>query len=267
MILLNNQIHLWFAYDKAINDTRLINMYKAVLNEEEKEKYSRIVFSSKRHQYLVTRAMVRYILSLYESEIPPNMWSFAGNKYGKPHISNCNLNTPLMFNIAHCEGLVVVAVTNGQEIGVDAEWVYKCHNIMEISDTYFDPSEIEYIACSPSQLNNIRFYELWTLKEAYMKACGEGFSIPLNQFRFKYSQSGKATIHFNSNRVDHSELWKFWHIQPNDDYSVALALKSREIADNYVLTCIETTPMLDFHTVQHRFTIHNEQNNPSNIYS
>ncbi len=125
MIISPHEIHLWYAYDEQIHDSQLLSRYFCLLNDEERAQQKRFYFEKHRHQYLIVRALVRTVLSLYVNEIAPENWQFKKNKYGKPTISNSELTIPLHFNISHSDKLVVLAVTVEQELGVDVEYLLR----------------------------------------------------------------------------------------------------------------------------------------------
>ena len=93
-------IHLYFACDGEITDQDLLARYGSLLNADEQQQQQRFHFAKHRHQYLVTRALVRTILSRYVNAIAPPQWVFSRNQYGKPAIAN-SLAQPLYFNISH----------------------------------------------------------------------------------------------------------------------------------------------------------------------
>ncbi len=225
MMIEEDQIHVWFAYSEQIQDPHLLSQYHRLLNEKERLQQKRFHFEKDRHQYLVTRAMVRTVLSLYAPTIAPEDWKFQKNRYGKPSIGNRLRNCPLQLNISHTEKLVVMAVTLEREIGVDVEYLLRAGKTVEIADRFFSPNEINDLLNLPREAQKSRFFDLWTLKEAYIKACGMGLSIPLNHFSYTIDPDGIIGIAFGPQRDDQPDRWKFWQIQPTHTHKVAMALK------------------------------------------
>lgn len=102
---------------------------------------------------------------------------FDKNLYGKPYLKDCrNFN----FNISHSGDFVVCAIDD-KPIGIDIEQV-KHMEYEDIAERFFLASEFEYIEKADLSSKIKRFYEIWTLKESYIKCCGEGLSMPLKSF-------------------------------------------------------------------------------------
>lgn len=221
-----NEIHLWFAYDEKISDSKLLTQYHRLLTEEESSRLIRFKFQRHRHQYLISRALIRTVLSLYMNDILPEKWQFEKNDFGKPFICNKSVKLPLKFNMSHTDKLAVLAVTLNLEIGVDAEYVLRPGKTVEIAASYFSPIEMQQLYALSEEKQNERFFNIWTLKEAYIKACGMGLSIPLDHFSFTFSRQGGISIAFEPERDDQAEYWKFWLISPNDSHKVSVAIKA-----------------------------------------
>ncbi len=243
MIISSREIHLWYAYDEQICDSQLLCQYHRLLNEEECSQQKRFYFEKHRHQYLITRALIRTVLSLYVNEIAPEKWQFTKNKYGKPSISNSRLRLPLHFNISHTDKMVVLAVTVDQEVGVDVEYLLRSGKTVEIADSFFSPIEARQLLALPVEKQKDRFFDLWTLKEAYIKACGMGLSIPLDHFSYSFPSQGEITISIEPERNDQPEYWQFWQIRPNDSHKVSLAIKGDEITDSYSISMRKIIPL------------------------
>jgi len=243
MECLTNEIQLWFTYNEEIKDPGLLSQYRLLLNEEESLQYQRFHFEKDRHQYLVTRAMVRSVLSLYADDIAPNEWCFIKNKYGKPSINNRALKIPLNFNISHTEKLIVMAVTHGHEIGVDTEYLLRKGQLLDIASSYFSPDEVKSLLELPKDQQLARFFDYWTLKEAYIKACGQGLSIPLNDFSYSFSQQTGINISFVPHRNDHAKYWQFWQIHPNDIHKIAIAIKSEILDKPFIISMKDIVPL------------------------
>lgn len=243
MAISHNEIHLWYAYDDSIKDSSLLSQYLNILNDEERVQQQRFHFEKHRHQYLITRATVRSVLSYYAPEISPAQWTFEKNEYGKPSITNKNVAVPLRFNISHTDQLIVMAVTLDRDLGVDVEYLPRLGKMLEIANSFFSPAEAQQLLALPAELQRNRFFDLWTLKEAYIKACGMGLSIPLDHFSYSFSDNGKISIDFKSERNDQPEYWQFWQMRPNDDYKVAMAIKSDATNVAYKVSMREIVPL------------------------
>ncbi|MES2826039.1 MAG: 4'-phosphopantetheinyl transferase superfamily protein [Pseudomonadota bacterium] len=243
MIISAGEVHLWFAYDDTIKDAQLLVQYLSVLNEAERAQQQRFHFEKHRHQYLITRALARSVLSMYVKNIVPEQWEFEKNDYGKPFISNSALTIPIRFNLSHADELIVMAVTLDQEVGVDVEYLPRAGKMLDIASSFFSPAEVQQLLSLPLEKQMNRFYDLWTLKEAYIKACGMGLSIPLDHFSYSFSPQGKITIDFKPERNDQPEFWRFWQIQPNAIHKISLALKSENLNNTFSISMREVIPL------------------------
>ncbi|TQV85984.1 4'-phosphopantetheinyl transferase family protein [Aliikangiella coralliicola] len=243
MIIGDQEVHLWHVYDEEIVEPSLLSRYFELLSEEELVQQKKFYFEKDRHQYLITRAMVRCVLSLYDASIAPDAWTFDKNDFGKPFISNSEIVKPVRFNISHTDKLVTIAVTSNQEVGVDVEYLPRLGKMLEIANRFFSPKETEHLFALPPEKRKNRFFDLWTLKEAYIKACGMGLSIPLDHFSYSFSQQGKITISFDPARQDQPDKWQFWQVHPNDTHKVSLAIKDEKKSSSYQISMREIIPL------------------------
>jgi 4'-phosphopantetheinyl transferase len=124
------------------------------------------------------------VLSQYFTEVPEKSWIFEQNQYGKPAISDQNGRYRVKFNLAHTDGLVTLAITPEQDIGVDVEHTDRSISVSDIADRYFSEQERSELSHLPDNRKSERFFELWTLKESYIKALGMGLSLPLDRISF-----------------------------------------------------------------------------------
>jgi 4'-phosphopantetheinyl transferase len=239
------EIHLWFVCDEQIADAHLLDRYHEVMNEAEREQHKRFHFKKHRHQYLVTRALVRSVLSFYVDEISPQDWHFETNKYGKPSIHQPGVTLPLQFNLSHTDQMAVMAVVLNSDVGVDIEYLHRRGKTVELAESYFSPNEVEQLFDLPKERQRQRFFELWTLKEAYIKACGMGLSIPLNHFSYTFPQQGNIRISFAPERHDQPENWQFWHIAPSDCHRTSVVLKRDTTNTDYALSMRQVVPLAD----------------------
>jgi len=243
-----NEIHLWLVKNMSIRDKYLLNKYYETMSELERSRYSKFRFDQHKHQYLVTRALTREVLSRYNNNIAPKDWVFETNTYGKPFVANNNIQQSLQFNLSHTEGMAILAVTVTGDIGVDIEYIRRDISILDIAKYSFSRTEVEHLLELTEEFQKTRFYDLWTLKESYIKACGMGLHIPLNHFSFVYSKNGKISIRFDIRRDDQTSLWRFWKFQPSDNHRIALALKK---ADNGITPKVSIKEIVPFKCLSH----------------
>ena len=123
--------------------------------------------------------IVKQILSKY-SKKDPNDWIINTNQYGKPFIENNS--DQLHFNISHSNDFFCCAISKEENIGIDIEYTSKRRQWKEIAINYFHKEEIKFILKDSENKREHKFYEIWTKKEAYLKAIGIGLHVPLNSF-------------------------------------------------------------------------------------
>lgn len=243
MKITTNEIHLWYAHDEEICDSNLLAQYQNFLSNEERMQQKRFYFARDRHQYLITRALLRSVLSLYVSSISPEAWQFKKNSYSKPYIENFPLPFAINFNLSHTEKMIVLAITPDRDIGVDVEFLLRRSITLDIAKRYFSEVEFQDLSALPIEQQKKRFFDLWTLKEAYIKACGMGLAIPLDHFSYSFPRSGEIQISFDSNRDDHPEYWSLWQIKPNDTHIVSLAVQGAHSSKHYSIFMREIVPL------------------------
>jgi 4'-phosphopantetheinyl transferase len=215
-------IDIWLAYYNEIADEQLLASYRAFLNDAERVQEPRFYFADDRRRYLVTRALVRTVLSRYAG-VAPKDWLFAPNRYGRPAVANPGgEGCDLCFNISHTKGLIALAVTKRRELGVDVENISTRQVSLNIADRFFAPAEVAELANVPPERQQDRFFEYWTFKESYIKARGMGLSIPLDQFSFAYPHEQGVTLAVEPKLGDVASRWHFWQFRPAAEYLLAL---------------------------------------------
>src|SRR4029453_1384894 len=104
-----------------VDHATLSPSYRDLITPDENERMVRFVFERDRRQFLITRALVRTMLSRY-AEVAPRDWRFVTNQFGRPEVLDRPAHVPdLRFNLSHTDGLIACAVTVGREVGVDVE--------------------------------------------------------------------------------------------------------------------------------------------------
>ena len=235
-----DQIDLWCVRWDATLALQMEGEYRAVLPAEEAATCDRFVFDSGRHQCLISRVLVRTALSAY-ADVLPESWRFSANPFGKPHIAHPT-DCPLRFNLSHTSELIVCAVSQGWELGVDVEDLRRQVADESIARHYFAPDEIASLLAVPTGERPERFLEFWTLKEAFLKAHGAGLSIPLKSFSFTQAADQSPQIHFHDPSLGDPRRWQFHAFRFDERYQMAVAVQ-RPAESPMTVRWIETVPL------------------------
>ncbi|MDC8758418.1 4'-phosphopantetheinyl transferase family protein [Janthinobacterium fluminis] len=218
-------VDVWVALTDAM-PAELMALLKRVLNDDERCQQTKFMFEKDRRRYLLTRALVRYVLSRYVP-LQPAEWRFAATSHGRPFIVNRHPGVQgLTFNISHSDQVVVLGVTRDSALGIDVEDLQR--NVpLDIAESFFSAAEVRQLQSTAPALQARRFLDFWTLKESYIKARGKGLSLPLEQFGFELRGERQLQAHFDPCLDDAPDNWTFWQWHPSPDSIAALCVENR----------------------------------------
>ncbi len=167
-----DQITIW-CISLKVTDSEL-DFLEGLLADDEKIRSDRYKFDLHRRRFIVARANLRIILSKYLNLDPQDL-NFTYSSKGKPSIATNQQNPDqsLEFNLSHSEDLAVCAVTWNSVVGIDLEYQKPINHIQSLSERFFTQAESQIIQASEYS-DQAKFLKIWTLKEAYLKATGEG---------------------------------------------------------------------------------------------
>ncbi|MER0238787.1 4'-phosphopantetheinyl transferase superfamily protein [Fulvimarina sp. MAC8] len=215
-----------------------LSTYVGLLDASERERHDRFRVKGAREEFLVGRALLRTTLSSLRPDIAPDAWRFALNGFGRPAIDWSATGakpSKLFFNLSHTRGLVALAVGLSQDIGVDVEAITRGAPDHDIARRFFTEDEADWIDAGADEGERTeRFFALWTLKEAYIKARGMGLSLPLDGFLFDCSQR-PPTVSFNEKIEDDSGRWRFERRVISDGHRLALACPAGSGASRFYI--------------------------------
>jgi 4'-phosphopantetheinyl transferase len=192
---------------------------RALLDDDEQARAARFRFERNRVEYIVAHALTRRALGRVLSVDPASL-GFVAAPNVKPEALVGGRPAPVSFNLSHTRGAVGVAVIAqaGVAVGFDIEWIDRTVDLA-IADRYFRPEEIAWIASLESPLRPSGFLRLWTLKEALMKATGEGLARDLDSFWFEVFP---PRLHFVEAAGVPVDGWQFeQHLVDGDCIAVA----------------------------------------------
>jgi 4'-phosphopantetheinyl transferase len=177
-LLAPEEIHLWRA---TLDDPVRLSGTEAVLSREELLRAGRFALVRDRERFIAAHGALRMVLGLYLSADPESL-EFRTGPMGKPSL--VQTFTDLRFNLSHSGDLALIAVTRGREVGVDIERVQREIEIDPIVEHYFEPAEVWDLRIAPPHERVEKFFDLWTRKEACVKAegCGLGTNTRTDRF-------------------------------------------------------------------------------------
>jgi 4'-phosphopantetheinyl transferase len=183
------ELQLWkVELDAAtLADDHLAEM----LSADERRRWQRFLREADRRRFLVSHAALRTILGKYLGT-PPDRVEITSATGGKPQLPPPSNGLPLRFNLSHSEGLAMVALALGQEVGVDVEHVHPFADMGDIVERYFAPAERAAWQALPAEEQCAAFFRCWTRKEAYLKAQGIGLSGGLDRFEVSMAPAGEG---------------------------------------------------------------------------
>lgn len=175
-----NLIDIWHG-DVVANSKDALHM-RSLLTNDELDRADRYRFEGLQQLFVQRRGILRIVLGEY-LQLPPAAIRFRMNAYGKPFLcEQCNA-IGLQFSVSHSKDRLLIAVTLGSQIGVDIEVIRQDLDFIGLAKSFFAQEDIADILSQNDEAGGRkRFFEIWTGKEAYVKAIGEGLSIPLDEF-------------------------------------------------------------------------------------
>ena len=149
------------------------------LDGEERRVASRFRYDDDRRRYTISHVALRDVLARYLG-VSANRIEFGKDGHGKPRLAAEFAARDLRFNLSHCRRLALVAVAWHREVGVDVEAIAADADDVQLAARRFAPREIAALRALPPAERQAAFFRIWTRKEAYLKAVGQGVSIPLD---------------------------------------------------------------------------------------
>ena len=196
--------------DTSLND---INSFIPLLSEERIKKINKYIYENARKISILSEILVKYTL-YKEYRFSPHFIIFEYNEFGKPFLKDCK---DIFFNISHSGNRVALAFVKEKKIGVDIERMNSLDDYSQIAKNFFLPPESERICAQTDAAKGMeKFYEIWTVKEAFVKALGHGLSRSLKSF--EVLEQGTINDYTNNSR------YNYYTKQLSDNYLCSLVV-------------------------------------------
>jgi 4'-phosphopantetheinyl transferase len=198
--------------------------FQQILSQEERVKARRFRSEKARNRFVAARCFLRRIIAPYTGVKPEDL-RFQYGPHGKPALAKKSGNAGICFNMSHSHGLALYAVTTGRAVGVDIEKIRPDPDCIRIAENYFSPGEIEALRKLVGDQQRRGFFNCWTRKEAYLKAKGEGFSFPFDQFAVSLIPGETAALLYHRAGPLEVSKWSIEDLDAGPDYAAALAVE------------------------------------------
>lgn len=212
---------VWMLRSENICRQTHLPEFESFLTEQERGKAHSFRSGALRENYIVTRGFTKWVLAQGEGVNLPADIILKQDEWGRPYIKSLGVNFD--FNVSHCDGLVVVALSPNGSIGIDVEAVDPGVDL-SIGQSYFCPEEGAQLNDLPDQDKPARFFEFWTLKEAYLKALGVGLSAGLQTISFDLTKMPGLGVQFPDQGPECGRSWSF-DLYDVEQWKIALCLE------------------------------------------
>lgn len=220
--LFPGEVHVWCASVDLPSTWR--NSLRKLLSPDELERAERFHFERDRGRFIVRRGLLRSLLGRYLGVEAADI-SFVYSDYGKPALGSPFEDRSLHFNLSHSNGLAMFAFALRMDVGVDVEYGQRGIEYEQLAERYFSAYERSMIHALPSVSRQQAFFLCWTRKEAYIKAHGEGLSLPLDQFDVSVVPDEPARLLATRGGLEEAREWTLQHLAPATGYLGALAVR------------------------------------------
>ena len=216
----DHQTNLWaFSLDLDADE---IDRLLHTLSPEEQLRARRFRFDLHRDRFIAGRGQLRLLLSHYTRQEPARI-QFAYGANGKPELVSLPPDLPLQFNLAHSAELALLAVNRSVPVGVDVEELHPLEDAPALVARFFSPREnLAFQGLRESQ-KLTAFFNLWTRKEAWLKATGEGIGYSLDKVEVSFLPDEEAQL-FSTPQDKPAADWQLTSLKPASAFVAALAI-------------------------------------------
>ncbi len=197
--------------------------WQSLLSPDERDRASRFHFERDRLHFCAARGLLRTLLAGYVVAQPQDV-RFHYSEKGKPELAEPHASARFAFNLSHSGGVALIGLTRNGPIGVDIENIRNDFDTAAIAQRFFSASEQEQLLKLPPEERHQAFFRCWTLKEAFIKALGEGLSHPLHQFDVSVDAETPVSLVTRPNASE-AELWQLQSVEAGPGYAAAVAVQ------------------------------------------
>jgi 4'-phosphopantetheinyl transferase len=149
---------------------------------------------------------------------------FCYGPQGKPALAGVWSASGWHFNLAHSLDLALLAVTRSGPVGVDVERIRPLRDVDQLVSRFFSPRESAAFQALPAEQKPDAFFRLWTRKEAWLKATGEGIAESLGRVEVSFLPGEPARLLSLPGGPAALSGWRLHDLDPGPGFIAALAV-------------------------------------------
>lgn len=219
-------LHLWFTSLKCTSTP--LEQLKQLLSPDELARSQRFKAREAQEHFIAGRGILKQILSRY-LHLPANQIQLTYESLGKPKLDESlqHIYPNLAFNLSHSHGVALYGISATSFLGVDLEHRARELSFDEIAQRFFSPAEVQEIQQAQGENKKICFYNIWTKKEALLKALGTGLHSPLSQFTVRGWPQEKIDELTHLSFDPNAQKWRVFSLDYDPQFSVSIAMNQK----------------------------------------
>jgi 4'-phosphopantetheinyl transferase len=198
------------------------------LSDEERARADRCIRDEDRQRYIFAHGSLRVLLGRYLN-VEPGVVRYQQGLAGKPVLCEKTHGSDVTFNLSHAHGRALIAIVQGQEIGVDLERIRQDVEAEKLSKRYFAPAEQATIMQSAQAQRSAMFLRYWVAKEAVLKAQGVGLRA-LSQCEVLMAADGAGAEVLGPAGSLHRDSWTIRFLSCGEAWEAAVAAQGKDWA-------------------------------------
>ncbi|WP_413165286.1 4'-phosphopantetheinyl transferase family protein [Capilliphycus salinus ALCB114379] len=216
--LLPGSVQVWSVEFGLLGEQ--LGQFERVLSPDERQRANRYRQKQDRVRYIVVRGVLRMILGGYLG-LSPSEFEFSYSERGKPQLKTHS--TGIEFNVSHSEDKGLLAIALNRRVGIDVEYI-RSIEVLQLAKRFFRESEYLFLRGLQQKEQLKAFFQLWTAKEAYVKATGEGLA-------------GLETVEISLSELESAEnltvdcrgfQWGLQSLDLGENYCAAIAVEGKD---------------------------------------
>lgn len=218
------EIHVWRI---DLESPPLTSLGDTLLSADEISRVQQLRFEQHRRLFMAGRSAMRSILGSY-TDTAPDTVRFSYGEHGKPHLYTDDVAPPLTFNFSNADGQALLAVAADREVGIDIENLHRDINTAGLVRHILTDAERTSFNKLPEADRKQALLIIWTRKEAWIKALGEGLFRSVKSFAVPYELVSTSLTQRLTDTTGEPADWTFLSLNAHPDYLATLTARGTD---------------------------------------